>query len=280
MNPEFELSKPSVSVLMPVYNAGNFLADALESILNQTYGDFELIIVDDGSTDSTAEILSEFQNKDKRIRVFRNRSNLGIVQTLNKGISHCSGKYIARMDADDISKHDRFEKQIHYMERNPEVSVLGASVSYIDAEGTLLNVIRQCKLDRSLLSANPLLHPSVVMRKKILDETGARYEEKYRYAEDYYLWLLLSRIGRIHAISDVVLYYRLSSHATRVKNLKGVIWATLIVKWDAVFKLKMKPTLFDISRFFSEMMLLFLPASIILKLYMISTFGLNNKIPL
>lgn len=272
--------KPRVSVLMPVYNAGRFLADAVRSILGQTYKDFELIIVDDGSTDATADILSDVAKKDLRVRLIRNESNLGIVQALNKGLSICQGEYVVRMDADDISASNRLSKQIAVMENEPEISVLGASVSYIDAEGKSLGVVRESRVDKSLLYANPLLHPTVVIRKKALDKIGARYEDKYLYAEDYFLWLRLSKEGKIGTIPDVVLNYRISGQATRVRQLKRVMWSTLKVKWDAVFRLRIQPTLLDVLRFFLESILLILPASLVLSVYMTITFGKNREITL
>lgn len=271
---------PTISVLMPAYNAELFLADAIGSILQQTFKDFELIIVDDGSTDSTPNILSEFSKKDSRIRIIKNDSNLGIVQALNKGLLVCRGEYIVRMDADDISTPDRLSRQIPFMENHPEIVVLGASLSYIDAQGKSLGVVRECSTSGSLLFANPLLHPTVVIRKRALDKIGVYYEEKYRYAEDYFLWLRLSKEGRIDAIPDVVLYYRISGEATRVRKLKSVILATLKVKWDAVFKLGIMPTFLDILRFFLENMLLILPASWVLWFYMTIMFGKNRKITL
>ncbi len=272
--------KPKVSVLMPVYNAESFLVDAIESILQQTYKNFELIIVDDGSTDATPKILSAFAKKDSRIHVITNESNLGIVQALNNGLLICQGEYVARMDADDISAHDRLSKQIPVLEKNPEIVVLGASLGYIDAEGKGLGIVRKCSINKSLLFANPLLHPTVVIRKKTLDKIGVYYQSKYLYAEDYFLWLRLSKEGKLDAIPDIVLNYRISGEATRVKQLKGVIWATLKVKWDAVFKLGIQPTCLDILRFSLESILLILPASLVLWLYMTITFGKNREVTL
>jgi glycosyltransferase involved in cell wall biosynthesis len=272
--------KPKVSVLMPVYNAESFLVDAIESILQQTYKNFELIIVDDGSTDATPKILSAFAKKDSRIHVITNESNLGIVQALNNGLLICQGEYVVRMDADDISVHDRLSKQIPVLEKNPEIVVLGASLGYIDAEGKGLGIVRKCSINKSLLFANPLLHPTVVIRKKTLDKIGVYYQSKYLYAEDYFLWLRLSKEGKLDAIPDIVLNYRISGEATRVKQLKGVIWATLKVKWDAVFKLGIQPTCLDILRFSLESILLILPASLVLWLYMTITFGKNREVTL
>jgi glycosyltransferase involved in cell wall biosynthesis len=272
--------KPRVSVLMPVYNAERFLADAVGSILGQTYRDFELIIVDDGSIDGTPDIIWDFAKKDSRLRLVRNKSNLGIVKTLNKGLLLCQGEYVVRMDADDISTPDRLSKQIHFMENHPDVAVLGASVSYIDAESRVLGVVRRSTIGKSLLSANPLLHPTVVIQKRALDRIGAHYEEKYLYAEDYFLWLRLAKEGNLGVIPDVVLNYRISREAIRVKRLKQVLCATLRVKWDAVFKLGIRPTFSDMLRFFMESILLFLPASFILWIYMTITFDKKRRVAL
>ena len=263
-----------VSVLMPVYNGEKFIAAAIESILAQSYRNFELLVVDDGSTDATPSILADYTRRDHRLAIIRNSRNLGIVKSLNKGIARCRGRYIVRMDSDDLAVSDRIEKQIAVMEQNPQIVASGGSVRYIDAQGYDQGVIRKSTPSDSLLWANPLLHPTVIIRKSAL---RCHYQEKYRYAEDYFLWLSLSRHGQLHAIPDVLLAYRISREATRVKRLKSVLWATLKVKKDAVFILKIRPGWRDIMRFLAEFCLLLLPSSWILTIYMTMTFGTEKK---
>ena len=263
-----ESQKPKVSVLMPTYNTGEFLGEAIESILSQSFEDFEFIIVDDGSTDDSYRILAEYAKKDERIRIIKNDQNKGIVYSLNRGLRECRGEYVARMDADDIALKDRLEKQITAMEADPYTVVLGAALSYIDKSGKELGIVRRCSLDKSLIAQNPLLHPTVVFSRAILEQHRVMYLKKYGYAEDYFLWLQLSRLGKLDAIDDIVLKYRLSNSATRMRHLKGVLLATLRVKKDGVFSLRIRPTMGDALRFFLEGLLLFLPSRLVRYLYL------------
>jgi glycosyltransferase involved in cell wall biosynthesis len=268
---------PKISVLMPTFNNALFLPESIESILTQSIEDFELIIIDDGSDDSSADLLKGYAQKDRRIRVIRNEKNMGIVFSLNRGLKECRGEYIVRMDADDISLKNRLERQIEVMEADPGIAVLGGALSYIDASGNELGIIRRCTVNQSLIVQNPLLHPTVVIRKSYLTRYGFGYLEKYRYAEDYFLWLQFSRVGRLEAINDIVLKYRLSNQATRVRNLKSVLRATLKVKKDAVFTLGIKPSFSDVVKFFAEGILLCMPAPLILWFYLKKTFGKGVK---
>ncbi len=140
-----------------------------------------------------------------------------------------------------------------WMEKNPEIAVLGRAVRYIDAEGSALGMVRRCSI---------------------------HYEKRYIYAEDYFLWLRLSKAGKLHALPDVVLDYRIRGEATRVKKIKRVICATLKVKWDAVFKLGIRPTILDVLRFFLEGFRLVMPAGWVLSLYMNVTLGKNRNVVL
>jgi glycosyltransferase involved in cell wall biosynthesis len=259
---------PKVTVLMPAYNCERFLPAAVDSILGQTFGDFEFICIDDGSSDSTAEILSRYAASDNRITVLENSGNLGIVSSLNRGLDASRGEYIARMDADDISLPDRLQKQVLAMDEHPQVSVLGGAVGYIDSAGTDLGVVRRCGPGKSLLARTPLLHPTVMIRRSLLETHGIRYREDFRYAEDYYLWLQLSRVGKMEALDDVVLKYRVTADATRFKHLKGTLWSTLKVKKSGVFDLGIRPGPGDVARFAIEGMLLLLPTPLVTKLYL------------
>jgi len=275
---EEDRQKPKVSVLMPTYNIAEFLGKAIESILSQSFKDFEFVIVDDGSTDDSNRILAEYAKKDDRIRIIKNEQNKGIVYSLNRGLRECRGEYVARMDADDIALRDRLERQIAVMEADPNTIVLGAALSYIDRSGKELGVVRRCSLDKSLIAQNPILHPTVVFRRAILEQHGLSYLEKYRYAEDYFLWLQLSRLGKIDALDDIVLKYRLSNSATRMRHLKGVLFATLRVKKNGVFCLRIRPTVSDVLRFFLEGLLLFLPSFLVRYIYLRMIFRKNAKV--
>jgi glycosyltransferase involved in cell wall biosynthesis len=264
---------PKASVLMPVHNSAPFLREATESILDQTCGDFEFIIVDDGSTDESPAILAECAKKDKRIRIITNQANMGIVYSLNRGLAECRGQYIVRMDSDDVSLHNRIEKQTSVMDAKPDVVAMGAAVSYIDAAGKNLGVIRRSAVPKTMLGGNKILHPTAIIRRHSLVQSSLKYREEYRYAEDYYLWLELSLVGKLHAIDDVVLKYRINNQATRVQQLKSVLWATVKVKKDAMWKLKLRPRVMDLIIMALEICMMAMPSKLILWLYFKKMFG-------
>jgi len=271
------MTSPKVSVLMPVYNGLPFLKESIESILSQSFSDFEFIIIDDGSGDDASRLINIYSAEDSRIKVFRNEVNMGIVFSLNRGLKECSGDYIVRMDADDIAMPDRLRKQVNWMESNPDICVSGGALSYINAIGNDLNLVRYCDLGRKL-SKCPLLHPTVIIRRGVLTRHGLCYLEKYRFAEDYFLWLQLSQFGKISAIKDVVVKYRLNNQATKVKRLKSSLLATLKVKKDAVFILNIKPSLRDAGMVLVELILLILPARLVWQLYLMTTFKKGTKV--
>lgn len=257
---------------MPVFNGEQYLAEAVESILAQTFTDFEFIIVNDGSTDGSPALLQRFAERDGRIRVIDNERNLGIVHSLNRGLDACRGQYVARMDADDIALPDRLSRQVAVLEAEPGIVALGGALQYIDAGGKEFGAVRQCVTGKSFLKQTPMLHPTTVIRRSALEQSGIRYHDQYRYAEDYYLWLELSRLGRLSAVPEVVLRYRVSNGATRLKHLKGVLWATLKVKKAGVLRLGIRPGPGDIARYLGECMLLCLPSRFVLWLYFKLTF--------
>ena len=202
MNPS-----PTLSVLMPVFNAERYLRAAIESILNQTFADFEFIILNDGSTDGSKEIILSYP--DPRIRYVENEKNLGLIQTLNKGVGLCKGKYIARMDADDISMPDRLKRQYRFMEKHPNVGVCGTWAKVIDAtntvQGKIVNQTYPSFVSIHLLFSVPLVHPSCLMRTAILQQHPYHPAPA---AEDYNLWCRLNGVTRIANIPAFLLYYR------------------------------------------------------------------------
>lgn len=268
-----------VSVIMPTFNSARFIKDAVDSILFQTFQDFEFIIIDDVSTDGTLEILSGYAQKDNRIRIIKNERYMGLIFSLNSGIRECVGEYIARMDSDDIAIRDRLEKQVAIMDANSDICVLGGALTYIDASGNELGVVRHCDLNGNLKGC-PLLHPTVIIRRSTLIQNDFYYLEKYRFAEDYFLWLQISKKGRISAINDVVIKYRLNNNAAKIRHLKRILWATLRVKKDAIFTLNIMPTFKDLMIMLSEFILFLLPAQIILFVYLRKTFGRQARITL
>ena len=199
-------SNPMISVVMPVYNGERYLREAIDSILNQTYADFEFIILNDGSTDKTEEIILSYN--DPRIVYVKNDENLQIVKTLNKGIALAQGKYIARMDSDDISLPARFEKQVQFMENNQRVDICGTWIEVFDLRNEKWEYpIGHEEIKSVLLFNSALAHPSVIMKKSIFKTN--QYDEKYNKAQDYALWVNLLRTYTFHNIPICLLRYRL-----------------------------------------------------------------------
>lgn len=196
--------EPKISVLISAYNSEKYIEQALKSIYNQTYQDFEVIIVDDGSTDRTSEILLNL--KDSRTCIYRNPENLGLTKSLNIGLKLCRGEYVARMDADDISYPQRFEKQIEFLKENPDCIVLGCWCDRIDSNGKIHGAYdrrptKPTDIRRRLLYGNCIAHPTAMALRALLVEVGG-YNEKYAYAQDHDLWLRLSERGQIHNIDE------------------------------------------------------------------------------
>ena len=202
---------PKVSVLMCAYNSEKYVAEAIESILNQTFKDFEFIIINDGSTDKTAEIVAEYAKRDKRIKFINNKQNAGLIAALNQGLEFCHGEYIARMDSDDISLPTRFEKQVAYMDAHPECGVCGAGIKKFGTNITKEQVFNYQPIMRLLdfvIHGNKVAHPSTMIRKSVLDEHDIKYNPAYKYAEDFAFWVEVSKYTEIHNLQQVLLKYR------------------------------------------------------------------------
>jgi hypothetical protein len=206
--------KPLVSVVMSVFNGERFLRGAVESILNQTFRDFEFIIIDDGSTDATPYLLDRYAASDSRMRVFH-QENRGLIQSLNRGCGLAQGKYIVRMDADDVAMPDRIVRQIDFLEKNPEVALLGGAIEGIDSRGRSLFVDRPALEDKKIrdgLYSNsfPLCHPAVVFRKEAFQAVQG-YRSQFLHAEDIDLWLRILERWKAANLPDVVVRKRYHS---------------------------------------------------------------------
>jgi len=199
---------PIISVVMPAYNQALFIREAIESVLHQTFADFELIIIDDGSTDGTAGIISELAARDSRIFVITNSQRSGVSVSLNHGLDRAAGKYIARMDADDISLPNRLQIEYDFMESHPEVFLIGAWVLKIDASGHEIGISKQpvesAQVAHRLTQTTCFWHPTIFFR-----QSEFRYREKMHHVEDYDLYLrMLTDHKIIQNIPQVVLKYR------------------------------------------------------------------------
>jgi glycosyltransferase involved in cell wall biosynthesis len=212
---------PPITVLMPVYNGQVFLAEAIESILNQTFTDFEFLIIDDGSTDESLKIIQKYAQKDPRIKIVSNETNLKLITTLNKGISLARGEYIARMDADDISQPMRLERQFHFMQNHPEVIACGSAAWMIDKTGAVISKMRPPTgkiLRYTFWKPSPIIHPSVILRKNGLPEVP--FDLKYLHCEDYALWLKLGFKDPKYLanLNEPLLKYRFNEKGISISN--------------------------------------------------------------
>jgi glycosyltransferase involved in cell wall biosynthesis len=209
------MSVPGVSIVLPVYNAAAYVAEAVGSMLAQTFGDFELILVNDGSTDGSRDVLAGFQ--DDRIRIL-DQQNQGLVAALNRGIREARGEWIARMDADDVSLPGRLEAQVRHLHRHPELGLLGGFVSTTDEAGRVLGeVVRFSETHEEIwrsIGRRPwvLCHPTAVFRREWAIEAGL-YDPAYRHAEDVEFFARLMTRRRAANLPEVVLRYRLRPDA-------------------------------------------------------------------
>jgi glycosyltransferase involved in cell wall biosynthesis len=208
---------PRISVLMPVYNVQNYVSEAVESILNQTYSDFELLILDDCSTDKTADVISQFH--DKRIRYHRNETNLGLSENLNVGIRISKGEYLARMDGDDISMPTRLEKQVAILDKHPEIGICGTSFQFF---GTRNDTIIQPKQydDIKIKMLFGCVVTLVVMRKDIFIDNNLWYQTDAFPAEDYKMWADCLHVTKIFNLSEVLFLYRM--HEMQISTSKAI----------------------------------------------------------
>lgn len=204
---------------MSVFNAEDFIQEAVGSVLQQTFSDFEFIIVDDASTDGTLQRLRSY--RDTRIRIFCNEINMGLTRSLNKGLEFVQGEYIARMDADDISFPDRFQEQKNFLDAHPEVGVCGTWVRVMDTDIEYRYYADHSTIVSKLLLGNAFAHPSVMMRKSVLDAHGLKYDETFRYAQDYDLWVRLAEHTKLANLKKVLLHYRLHENCASKKNAKS-----------------------------------------------------------
>ena len=221
---------------MSVYNGAKYLREAVESILNQTFSDFEFIIINDGSTDDTEKIIAEFG--DKRIVRLKNEKNIGLVKSLNLGLKIARGEFIARMDADDISNPERFEKQIKYFERHPETGVLGTNINHIDSRENFIAVLEQpathYPIFWKMLFDCAIIHPTVMMKRDVVMETGG-YDPRFIHTEDTELWSRLIFSTRFANLQEILHSRRL--HGKSIMNTQS--------KTQYHFSVKIRKQLFE-----------------------------------
>ncbi|MDB5132558.1 MAG: epsE 1 [Mucilaginibacter sp.] len=208
-----------VTVLLPFYNAGPYLKEAVQSIINQTFTDYTLLLINDGSTDKSEDIIKELN--DARIWYIKHDTNVGLITTLNQALSLAQSKYIVRMDADDISAPERLEKQVLFMESNPDIDISGTWFSEINTTKVISHPVtnEECKV--KLLKNTTLGHPTVILRRESIIQKNLSYDERALYAEDYKFWADATVSGlKIANIPQVLLHYRI--HPEQISTAKAM----------------------------------------------------------
>ncbi len=226
-----------ISIIMPVYNNSIYLNESIESVLNQTFENFELIIIDDGSIDNTIHILEYYKKLDERVKIFRNQKNIGIAKSLNKGISLSNGKYIARIDSDDTWESDKLKKQINYLKKKPDIVLLGSNAIYINEKGEIIKnknnpiYFSDNKIRKNILKYNLFCHSSVIFQKDHVKKLGY-YNEKYPNTEDYELWLRIIKSYKAEILPDKLVRYRIH------KKMKSALTKKEQIKYFIKIKIK------------------------------------------
>jgi len=206
-----------VSVVLAVHNGRPYLTEAIDSVLAQTFAEFELIVVDDASTDDTWELLEGYAAREQRIVLLRNEVNIGQTRSLNRGLDAAGGRYVARMDADDVALPERLAAQVAFLDHHAEVGVLGTAGRFIDEVGRNWGLFRPPETDLQIrwymMLENAFAHPTVMLRSDVLNRAGLRYDPSFRVSQDYDLWSRLLRFTRAANLRAPLLKYRLHSRS-------------------------------------------------------------------
>lgn len=268
--------KPLISVIMPVYNYEAYVEKAIESILSQTYSNFEFIIVDDASTDNSRRIIRTYQKQYPKIIKFislKKNLNCGGDRCANEGIRIARGKYIARMDADDISLPTRLEKQIEFLEDNPDIFLVGSNAYVIDKEGNIMGEKTEPesneKIYNNYFTFHPLIHPSCMYRRKLNNKKNFQYEIVYKSNNDYLTFFkLICENYKFTNIKEKLLLYRIHEESNTFRDVKMAFFITLRIRFSMILKYHYRPTLKAIITNFVQIILVsLLPRELIVKLY-------------
>jgi glycosyltransferase involved in cell wall biosynthesis len=222
------MNRPQITVLMPVYNGEKYLREAIESILAQTFSNYEFLIINDGSADQSVNIITAYD--DPRIKLVHNDHNTGIVSALNKGLDLARGELIARMDSDDISRPERLFQQQNFMALHPDVGVCGTWIEYLETNSFWTPPTEHNQIKARLLIDNPLAHPTVMIRTDVLRKHHLYYQPLYYLAEDYELWTRMAELTRLANIPQPLLKYRLHSRQLSRENVEKQREMTLLIQ--------------------------------------------------
>lgn len=261
-----------ISVLMPVYNAEKYVGQAIESILEQTFKNFELIIIDDASTDASYNVIQKYAKKDKRIKVFKNTHNQGIGANRNRLVKLASGKYIAWQDADDISLPTRLAKQYQFMENNPQVGICGAWIQFFNEEGDFAirkYAAEDSNLRKTVFSYSPVAQPVAILRKEIFKNNNYFYDNTLSPVEDLDMSFKIGERWQFANLQEILLKYRQHSNNSSLqsKKLKDTIKKTLIVRKKYTTSSSYNYSFLDQIKQEITRLILLLPSNLILKIF-------------
>jgi glycosyltransferase involved in cell wall biosynthesis len=258
-----------VSVIMPVYNSEEFLSAAVNSILNQSYRNLELICVNDGSTDDSLKILRNFEKKDNRVKVINFKKNKGLTYALNAALKVCKGDFIARMDSDDISHTDRIKKQVDFLLNNPDILVVGTQCNLIDEKdiifGKKLFPTGSKELYKMMFEIMPMQHPTIMVRSEVYKKVA--YENQST-AEDVSLFFRLLQHGSMANLDEVLFDYRIRRDSNSFKNVKKTFYITFKTRLRAVREWGYKPSIHSVLLNVAQFCLVSLvPSSVVMAIY-------------
>lgn len=280
--------QPLISVIMPVYNAQDYLRFAIESILKQTYQNFELIIVNDASTDDSLAIISHYQkqNSDKiKVISLKKNRNCGGDMCANQGLKHAKGEFVARMDADDIAHLQRFEKQVAFLNDHPEVFLVGSNAYVINKQGTIIGEKKEpsttAAIYKSYCTFHPLIHPACMFRRMVGD-VPFTYDINYSANNDYYTFFkLLCKGFKFVNLEEKLLYYRIHQRNDTFVHIRKKFLNTLKIRVKMTRDFGYRPTTKDVFTTFVQTIILFsLPEIVVAKLYLFSKGIIKPRNPL
>lgn len=266
-----QMKKPLVSVLLPSYNAEKYIAEAIESILNQTYRNIEFIIVDDASTDNTWKIIKSYAKKDKRIIAYRNKANLRSCFNYIKAMKLAKGKYIAIMNNDDVSYSYRIEKQYKFLEKHPDVGIVGGVMKITDEKGNYIAKrkyhLTDDEIRKNIFRYSPFSHPTVMIRKSVLDKVGY-YNPKYAPSDDYDLYFRIGKVSKFANLPNILLKYRVILNSMTNISTRRMELSTIAVRYTYGNNRPYKMTLIDkILTFIQYVTIFIVPSKIRLLLF-------------
>jgi len=261
---------PLVSVVMPAYNAEKYISEAIESILNQSFKDFEFIIVNDASTDGTSSIIKKYAELDNRIIILNNEKNLNIAKSRNKGVEKATGKYIVTMDSDDRALPNRLQEQYDYLNLHKDVSISIGNINVMDENGVFQYTREYPKEDMELRSKvykfNPFPNPTIMCRREVYEKVG-KYDNQYVPIDDFDFWLRAGVYFKFGNCDKIVLNYRIAKKSASHSKIRRTEKITFKLRWKA-FKLGYKFTLGDfVFNVFHLISYLLLPSGIKIKVF-------------